>query len=404
MTTEMESEVKRTAAGPLLCFIIMMSAGVAIFVMPASFLIAVPALVLFSMGYFIYYLIHTGQHKKILSGIIISLVITILVMMIPVFGWIALSLWIFYNILRSLKTIKNLLPGALFSAILFALLVTPGIHNFSAYSPSAQLSLICFIAYTSLTVIYCLRLNRLRLDTQTTLFKCSMMWLSAPMIFLLVVSIVASVRTAFRAQTSIIQSKIKVPQQVSGYMRGNTAVQGYTRNITQTITTTSTTLLPGSGAVAASAARSLGDTTSTEGLSRDPWHMNDVTSTDKALHFYRDDEMDTLKLGKFITSLNASIKMPLLRAEDVLFYFDDTVFGSGDRGVVITRSEMICDLGKAYKCFRLKLSDIKALSISGSLNKTIKILTHHSAQHKFTLTQSNKGAEKLFYVLNTLIP
>ena len=131
---------------------------------------------------------------------------------------------------------------------------------------------------------------------------------------------------------------------------------------------------------------------------------NDFTSTNKALHFYRDDEMDTLKLGKFLTSLNASIKMPRLRAEDVLFYFDDTVFGSGARGVVITRSEMICDLGKAYKCFRLELSDIKALSISGSLNKTIKILTHHSAQHNFTLTQSNKGAEKLFYVLNTLIP
>lgn len=405
MTNEMGFEVKKTAAGPLLCFIIMMCAGAATFAIPESFLIAVPILFLFSACYFIYYLLHTGQHKNIISGIVTSIIITVVAMMIPVVGWFALALWILYNIVKSLETIKKLFPQALFSAILLALLVTPGMNCFIAYSPSSELRLICFAAYSLLCVIYCLRLNKFQLDTQAALFKFSMMWLSAPMIFLLVVSIVASLRTAFRTQTSFKMMTSKVPQKVSPHLRSGSFVKGYTRSVTRITPIPSTNYIPSTGAITASAARSLSDTTSSsEGLSRDPWNMHDLTATDKALNFYRNDNFDAEKLGNFLKSLNAAEKHAQLELQDILFYFDDTVFGKGDRGVAITRDAIICHLGKIYDNFVVELNNIKAVSISGSLNKTIKIAALDGKRYTFTLTQSNKGAEKFFYVLNTLIP
>ena len=81
------------------------------------------------------------------------------------------------------------------------------------------------------------------------------MWISAPLIAILIITIVSAVRSAFRTVISTTTSPIRVTQNVSGYVRGDTIVSNYTREVSRTITTT-TSILPG-GAMTASVAGNL---------------------------------------------------------------------------------------------------------------------------------------------------
>lgn len=78
----------------------------------------------------------------------------------------------------------------------------------------------------------------------------------------------------------------------------------------------------------------------------------------------------------------------------ILFYFDETIFGSGDSGVVIDSSSININVSQCKdRC--VMLHRIDAVSINGLLNKTITLELSDGEKVSFTLTQSNKGASLL---------
>lgn len=78
----------------------------------------------------------------------------------------------------------------------------------------------------------------------------------------------------------------------------------------------------------------------------------------------------------------------------ILFYFDETLFGSGDSGVVIDSSSININVPHCKdRC--VMLHRIDAVAINGLLNKTITLKLSDGEKVSFVLTQSNKGASLL---------
>lgn len=88
--------------------------------------------------------------------------------------------------------------------------------------------------------------------------------------------------------------------------------------------------------------------------------------------------------------------------DEVVFYFDDTVFGSGDKGVLV-------DLERVYaylpfkESHRVTLADITDVTISGLMNKKLTIAKRDGTKVDVPLTQSNKGATSLYEAILKLV-
>ncbi|MFD3302358.1 hypothetical protein [Aquipseudomonas alcaligenes] len=119
--------------------------------------------------------------------------------------------------------------------------------------------------------------------------------------------------------------------------------------------------------------------------------------SDKNINFYVAPDLPLKKINAFM--IKSTIAIP---PKEVVFYFDETIFGSGDNGVMIDRSHIyinvpFCD----DKC--VPLADISTLKVGGLLNKKITITTSSGKKIEVALTQSNKGAEKLAEAIEGLI-
>ena len=86
---------------------------------------------------------------------------------------------------------------------------------------------------------------------------------------------------------------------------------------------------------------------------------------------------------------------PLFNKNDIRYYFDETVFGKGDHGVVLTEDGVYCVLSKLYDSFYLPYDDIENVIVKGKISKEIVITDKNNEIYTITLTQSNKGAEKI---------
>ncbi|MDP9766818.1 hypothetical protein [Kosakonia cowanii] len=206
---------------------------------------------------------------------------------------------------------------------------------------------------------------------------------------------------------SLVKTSATLPQSVSGYTTARgTVVADYTRNVTQTVVTS--TIVPGAGAVGASLTRSLAEV-STPADEQPVYQLNHETeqryATNKDHHFYRYDQLNDKKIAHFIQAVAAAGTLPPLKKDDLLFYFDETLAGKGDRGVVLTDEAIYCLPGmfEDEKKFFTRFSDIKKVTFSGALNKQITLWLKEGKKQKISLTQSNTGAKKLFEVIELAI-
>lgn len=401
MTNYTEVTVKAQNTGPGLCFLLLLAVWGGVFFVPEAIFIVVPGMIGCALLFFIYYLASEGHLAGILGGIIVSVILMAIAAAIPVVGWIILIGWILYNIARAFESIKNLLPDALLSAVLYASLLIPVIVQFNHYgSSNPLLTAGCGVVYFVAAAVCTSRIGE-RSDTpKHSLFLFSVMLLSVPMIVLLIASIVASLRTAF--QTNLARTTAKMPQSVSGYTRANgTVVADYTRNVTQTVVTSTT--VPGAGAVGASLTGSLAELSAAEEAPVRPVHqkMDQRYATHKDHHFYRFDGLNEKKINRFIEAVDAAGTLPPLKKEEVLIYFDDTLIGKGDRGVVLT-DEAIYGLPGLFKDeekFCIHYSDIDKATFSGTLDKKITLWLKEGKKQAITLAQSNAGAKKVYEMI-----
>lgn len=367
---------------------------------------------LFSILYIVYYLIYTEQHVEMLGGIVISLILIFIAALIPIVGPIILFLWILYNVIQSVDAIKQLIPDALFSMAIYISLWIPHVHEYRDYSIPA------YIFYGMTSLVFIKKISSLALDSRASFFKFSIMLVSLPLIGLLIASIVTALRSMFRINTQIRTNVIKTPQQVSGYIRGDTVVSGYSRMVEKTVTQTVSKILPGTGAIAAVTGKNMAtaslnqDQKSVPFVSTEPQLAEQMPAlidrrfvTSKEHSFYADDQIDQKKLNRFITKFNRKSSQKSIKKDDVLFYYDDTLMGSGDVGALITTKHLVCQPNFFEQAFIVELSDISKIKISGMMNKTISITTKNGNTNKIELTQSNKGAtlfyEALQYVVRT---
>ncbi|WP_342066621.1 hypothetical protein [Achromobacter kerstersii] len=131
------------------------------------------------------------------------------------------------------------------------------------------------------------------------------------------------------------------------------------------------------------------------------FQANDATrdfSSDPDKKIYVAPDIPQKKIKKFTEKYRHS-----LNSDEVLFYFDDTVFGSGDAGAALSRRGLHVSLafGEVHD---LPWSEISSASISGIMNR--KITVRRSSTNKdvsFVLTQSNKGSEDFFQAIQRIL-
>ncbi|MDD0976624.1 hypothetical protein [Pseudomonas fontis] len=105
--------------------------------------------------------------------------------------------------------------------------------------------------------------------------------------------------------------------------------------------------------------------------------------------FYAAPDLPSKKIQAFLD------KNGLRVANDqVVFFFDETVFGSGDKGVLVDLDYVYVQL-QFKEAHRVALGDIANITISGLLNKKLAIAKHDGTKVDVVLTQSNNGASSL---------
>lgn len=379
--------------------------------------------------YFVYYLVSTGAHLNMIRGLIFSVIVLSICAVTPV-GWIIIIGFILYNISKSVDGIKSLLPEAIYSVILLGSLY--GMSKDSHLGDGIQIAAIAIYAITALN--YCRKISKLGLDTKDALFRLASMWLSIPLLLLLLASIFSSIRNMFNFSTLTTSNVVKTPQQVSAHTRviaGQAVdVAEYTRHVSSTVTQVQTQILPGSGAISAQLGRDMLESTdsgtphssaSNVGSNSEPGqpvpNRNHQTATGQDTHPFNPGTLATLKNDNFhvypdIDPQKINNLMDFARnqglaihfdASDVRYLYDNTVFGKSDRGALISSHYLIVALGKLGDNFQLELASIAALEISGLLNKTIHIQTHDNQHYRIEFSQSNKGAQCFFEALRHCI-
>ncbi|CAG9423758.1 hypothetical protein NVI2019_PEGOAJLN_02281 [Providencia alcalifaciens] len=411
MSTELRCEQPNQGA-PNFIFILLMIIGIPCILFPALTLFIIPLVIFSSFCFFIHYLYSEGHFSEILSGIVIGIIITAVAMIIPIVGPIILVLWIIYNIAKAVGSIKGLVPDAIISILLVASLLIPFILdvNRSPYRHDNDLPerIACAATYIIISAVYYFRMKNYPMTTKDYLFRFSILWISGPLIMLLIMMIAMSIKAAFRITVNTTLTPTTVTQNVSAHMRGETLVSAYTREVTRNIATTTTHVLPGAGAVAASVLGQVApkiDQSESELIAealpiKDHEFLLDNTyQTNTDHNFYRYDDFDDKKINNFVQCANAKFPNQHINKNDILFYYNETLFGSGDHGVILTSEYVCCSLGRLYESFIINYADIKHVSIKGSFNKTITILSQQKKMHKIELTQSNKGAIKLYELI-----
>jgi hypothetical protein len=197
-----------------------------------------------SFAYFVYYIFHTKLYEEILGGIIISVVVMLLGL-IPIIGIIIVVCYVLFNVLTTLAGLKALIPDVIASVILYALL-TVRLH----LDPAGDY-LACWIAlYAIVSLAYARSLRGYAgIDA---FFKMSIMWLAVPLAIMTILSIISALGNMFKQLNSTITRSIRVPQNVSGYVRNGVAVDSYTRNISKPVTEHIMQIKPSTGIVTSS--------------------------------------------------------------------------------------------------------------------------------------------------------
>lgn len=379
-------------------------------------------LIIFSFFYFVYYIFSSGEYQKILGSMLLAVIVMGLAL-IPIIGWIILILFILYNITKAIDGIKNLFPEACYSLVFYFLLGSKELFDLNLGG-----SIVAFVLYLTITIIYFNRLSKFGLDTKTTMFRISIMLLSIPLLIMLVISIMSALRNIFSVSVSSRNVTIKTPQYVSGYTRSSGVdVSEYTRYVSTNVTQNVMNLSAGSGAVSSAMVKSFSeslnkqDELDSEGKAiktisgnysltgvwdgnpfSEDFLKNRIPPTNKNHSFYRFDQLDNKKINNFIAIVKTIDSCPKILMQEVIAYYDETLFGKGDNGIVVTANFLIVYISLSDAKFCIPLKEINNLTIGGMLNKKIKFSDVHDREYEIELTQSNEGAKKIFNVIGLL--
>lgn len=374
------------------------------FVKDWEVLFSVLILSLASLIYFVYFFFKTGQAGQILTGIIITFLIMGLCAAVPIVGWIALILFILYNISKSFENIKNLLPNAINALVIYFILFSVEMDFFDA-----ELAMALYMVSVG---IFAYGIEKNKFSSEVVYLRYSILFLSIPLIILSVLSIFSALRNLFNINLLTQKIQVQTPQQVGGYTRVNgVEVSAYTRNVTQTVAQTSTSITAGSGAMTSSLVKDASGIVAE--LSEEKTHQSELKNivnrnpkndfkTNSEYKFYYKDDLDRGKVQNFINAVVAIGNMPNLVIGDIEGYFDDTLWGKGDNGVVVTDLYIYCVGGFGADSFYLDISNIISINFSGMVNKKI-ILETSEKKYEMILTQSNKGAEIVYELIKSKI-
>lgn len=124
----------------------------------------------------------------------------------------------------------------------------------------------------------------------------------------------------------------------------------------------------------------------------------DGNKTDESIKVWFAPDINMQKAGALIKKIGNLIK---IRQSDIVCYYDETVFGSGDDGILITDNHVIfCPYVGDQKV--IELSSIKKISIGGILNRALKIEAI-TETYQAKMTGSNKGTEKIYEILKRYV-
>lgn len=216
--------------------------GLIVFMGPIVLFPIVLGLVLLSaVAYFIYYLMYRDAHLEILARIALALLVMLLGL-IPIIGWLIIISFVIYNVVRSFQGLLSLLPDAMVSGVIYALLVARVL--FDDQAPEGMVPALTG-AYALVTFLYANYLRRL--PVREALFKLSVMWLSIPLMAIIVATIVSSLSNLIRSITSVVSHPVQLTEHVSGHMRAGIEVSAYTREVVRTASESVTTYVPDVG-------------------------------------------------------------------------------------------------------------------------------------------------------------
>ena len=86
--------------------------------------------------------------------------------------------------------------------------------------------------------------------------------------------------------------------------------------------------------------------------------------------------------------------------QEIIVLFDETVFGSGDKGVALTPNGILSNIDSV---FMSKYENILSCELSGILNKELIIKSKGRGIYKGILTQGNSGAEFIWKCVSNII-
>jgi len=243
MSDAVELSPMRAGMTALLAFGFLLWAMHCVYANPYRYHLIVAGVIVPAVLYFAVSAIKGGILYDILGGFMVGAIISVIVEVIPFLDVILTVAFLIAGFVTLFETIKKMLPEIILSFGMFASL--SHIHMIRmGYRTPAPHELICLaLAFAALALITCVRVGRRASSGREALLLLSLTFLSIPLVVILLVSLVASIRSSSR--TALGTRKINVNQKVSAHMRSpafstsgmkSIYVRDYSRTLTKTVT------------------------------------------------------------------------------------------------------------------------------------------------------------------------
>lgn len=220
-------------------------------IIPAIFIYAIVATI--SLGYVLYYIISEG-YSDIFKGVMTSLILVLITVIFPPF-LVILLIWAVFHITNTIKSIKTLLPTFFLNLSLWIALSVDNITNFLDKELDKDVAI--FTQITANIIYFFLVFALIKkisdLPIKKGLIRLSIVFASAQVIMIMIYSVAQSIVNFFSITSGSITKNIKITQNVSAHMRGDIAVNSYTRDVSKAVTETVITHTAGVGSIIAGA-------------------------------------------------------------------------------------------------------------------------------------------------------
>lgn len=106
-------------------------------------------------------------------------------------------------------------------------------------------------------------------------------------------------------------------------------------------------------------------------------------------------------LSIFLTEAKLLVRDREFKKNDIILFYDDTLFRTGNRGFAITRDEIITNINGIFKVFRFQEMDQKIEYIKGHKKNAFRI-NHDGMSYDLKVKKMVKYTETVLDVMNLL--